>query len=45
MTQLVESLCRLYNAHKITESMLKRLLNDKKITQKDYNDIISGKEV
>jgi hypothetical protein len=45
MTQLTESLYRLYDANKITESTLKKLLNDKKITQKDYDYIISGKEV
>lgn len=45
MTQFVESLYRLYDAQKITENTLKELLNNKKITQQQYNYILTGKEV
>lgn len=46
MRQFVESLSRLYKDKKIPEKKLKELLNSKKITKQEYDDIISGaKEV
>ena len=43
MTQLVESLQRLYQENKVSNQTLDRLLTDKKINQQEYNYIISAK--
>lgn len=43
MTQLIESLCRLYKDGKISNTTLERLLSDKKISKQDYTLIISAK--
>lgn len=43
MTQLVESLCRLYKDGKISNATLDRLLSDKKISKQEYTLIISAK--
>ena len=45
MTQFIESLRRLYNTDKIQKEKLDTLLASKKITQQDYNYILTGKEV
>lgn len=42
MSQFVESLCRLYKAEKINIAKLEELLSSKKITQKEYEYIISN---
>ena len=45
MTQFIESLTRLYKAHKIQKKTIDTFLADKKITQIEYEYIISsGKE-
>lgn len=43
MTQFVESLCRLYRANKIDIKKLGELLALNKITQQEYDYIISAK--
>lgn len=43
MTQLVESLCRLYKDGKISNATLDRLLSNKKISKQEYTLIISAK--
>ena len=43
MTQLVESLCRLYKDGKISNATLDRLLSSKKISKQEYTLIISAK--
>lgn len=43
MTQFVESLCRLYRANKIDIKKLGELLASHKITQREYDYIISAK--
>ena len=45
MTQLVESLARLYKDNKISDSKLNKLLSDKKINKQEYDYIISVKKV
>lgn len=45
MTQLVESLARLYKDNKISDSKLNKLLSDKKINKQEYEYIISVKKV
>ena len=45
MRQFVESLARLYKEKKINDKKLKELLNSKKITKQEYDDIISGTKV
>lgn len=42
MTQFVESLCRLYRANKIDMKKLSELLALNKITQQEYDYIISA---
>ena len=42
MSQFVESLCRLYKADKINIAKVKELLSSNKITQKEYEYIISN---
>lgn len=42
MTQFVESLCRLYRANKIDIKKLDELLALNKITQQEYDYIISA---
>ena len=42
MSQFVESLCRLYKAKKINIAKLDELKSGKKITQKEYEYIISN---
>lgn len=42
MNQFVESLCRLYRANKIDIKKLGELLSLKKLTQQEYNYIISA---
>lgn len=44
MNVFVESLCRLYLARRVSEEKLKELLNNGKITEEEWNLIISGKE-
>lgn len=41
MSSLVESLARLFKAGKITETQVKRMLTTKKLTQEEYEYIIS----
>jgi hypothetical protein len=43
MNQFVESLCRLYKANKIDMKKLGELLALNKITQQEYNYVISAK--
>lgn len=45
MNQFIESLYRLYSTNKIDKSHLDKLLASKKITQQEYDYIISAKEV
>ena len=45
MTQLIESLCRLYKGNKVSIESLNRLLNYKKITKQEYEYIISARSV
>ena len=45
MSQLVESLARLYKDNKISDSKLNKLLTDKKINKQEYEYIISVKKV
>lgn len=45
MSQFVESLYRLYNTNKINKEKLDALLASNKITQQEYEYIISAKEV
>ena len=45
MNQFIESLYRLYKQDKITNDKLKELLTKKKITQQEYEYIISAKNV
>ena len=45
MSQLVESLRRLYGACKINREKLDALLASNKITQQEYEYILSAKEV
>lgn len=45
MSQFVESLARLYQINRINENKLKELLTNKKITQQEYDYIISAKKV
>ncbi len=45
MSQLVESLARLYKDNKISDGKLNKLLSDKKITKQEYEYIISVKKV
>ena len=46
MNQFIESLCRLYDSNKIDNMQLDKLLSSQKITQEEYNYIISkDKEV
>jgi hypothetical protein len=42
MSQFVESLCRLYKAEKINITKLEELLSSNKITQKEFEYIISN---
>ena len=42
MTQFVESLCRLYRANKINIKKLDELLASNKITQQEYEYIVSA---
>ena len=42
MSQFIESLCRLYKAGKINIVKLEELLSSNKITQKEYEHIISN---
>ena len=45
MTQFIESLARLYKFQKVSKKTIDTLLSDKKITQVEYEYIISsGKE-
>lgn len=43
MTQLIDSLQRLYKEGKISNHTLDRLLTEKKITEQEYNYIIAAK--
>ncbi len=43
MTIFVQSLSRLYKLEKISLDKVKELLNNKKITQEEYDYIISNK--
>lgn len=43
MSQFVESLCRLYRANKVDMKKLGELLAFNKITQQEYDYIISAK--
>ena len=43
MSQLIESLCRLYRDGKISDATLERLLSDNKINKQEYTLIISVK--
>lgn len=43
MTQLVDSLQRLYNDDKVSNKTLEKLLLEKKITKQEYEYIISVK--
>lgn len=45
MSQFIESLTRLLQANQINENKLKELLKNNKITQQEYNHIISAKKV
>ena len=45
MNQFVESLCRLYKAEKIDMKKLGELLASNKITQQEYEYIISEKDM
>ena len=45
MSQFVESLCRLYKAEKIDMKKLGELLASNKITQQEYEYIISEKDM
>lgn len=42
MNQFIESLCRLYISGKVQQDKLLELLNNKKITQQEYDYIISS---
>ena len=42
MNQFIESLCRLYRANKIDIKKLGELLASKKITQQEYDCIVSA---
>ena len=42
MSQFIESLCRLYVAHKIDDKKLNELLASKKINKQEYDYIISA---
>lgn len=45
MTQFTESLYRLYKDNKINKNKLDELLTNKKITQAEYDYVISAKDV
>lgn len=45
MRPFVESLARLYIANKINKNKLKELLNTNKITQQEYDYIISAGQI
>ena len=45
MRQFVESVNRIYKSYKITEQKLKELLNKNKITQQEYDYIISVERI